>query len=454
MGMASATDTSVIAAPEPSDRASEVQRRIGVTVAGSYRIVRHIGSGSSGHVFSAEHARLGKRVAVKLLRAEAAGSERAVLRFRREAKTVARLQHEHIVSVIDCGELQDQTPYLVMELLEGEDLRSLLQREGALPTRRAIQLVIEACRALTAVHAAGLVHRDLKPENLFITRRCTGEDWCKVLDFGVAKLDASLATAQDTIIGTVRYMAPEQLSDSRAVDPTTDVYALGAILYECLAGTPLWGGATVQETMYQIMNRAPTPLIEHRPNLPLPLTQIVHRAIEKSQDRRPQSAAEFAKLLLGALGAPATQSAVGATVSDANSSHVARPPKSTFSQRRVFALACCVALGTSLGLSMIVRPGVATKPQSPSKAQDLQRAANQLEPSHPATAAMASVTVASGGQPPTLFTATAISRSASLPPARDAAKPGNRRDARSVASEPVLVRVGGFDSSNPYGADE
>ncbi len=255
--MAPATEPQASDEADFSETRSAVDARIGQVVAGTYRITHHIGSGGSSHVFRAEHLRLGKAFAIKLLRAELDSGRRAGQRFRREAKAVARLQSEHIISVIDCGELDDQTPYLVMELLEGEDLRSLLNREGSLPARRAVQIVIEACRGLTVVHEAGLVHRDLKPENLFIARRATGEDWCKVLDFGVAKMEASLSTAQGAIVGTVRYMAPEQLSDGASVGPATDVYGLGAILYECVSGKPAQSGETIQKVMFGVMNAEP-----------------------------------------------------------------------------------------------------------------------------------------------------------------------------------------------------
>src|SRR5262249_19470914 len=162
------------------------------------------------------------------------------------------LDSEHVVSVFDCGELDDGTPYLVMERLIGEDLRSLIQREGKLPIARAAQLALDACRGLAVVHGAGLVHRDIKPANLFVARRPGDREICKVLDFGVAKVLASEATHQGAFIGTVRYMAPEQLIDSVSVGPPTDVYAIGAILYECLAGMPPHAGETAQELMFSI----------------------------------------------------------------------------------------------------------------------------------------------------------------------------------------------------------
>ena len=299
--MASAADDADSEIAHVSETRSVVDARIGQIVGGTYRITRHIGSGGSSHVFSAEHVRLGKAFAVKLLRTELDSSRRAAQRFRREAKAIARLKSEHIVSVIDCGELEDQTPYLVMELLEGEDLRSLLKREGSLPAGRAVEIVIEACRGLTVVHEAGLVHRDLKPENLFITRRASGEDWCKVLDFGVAKMEASLSTAQGAIIGTVRYMAPEQLSDVAAVGPATDVYALGAVLYECLSGRSAQSGETVQEVMFCVMHKQSESLSVSCPALPEALVTLVSRCLAKRPSERIPTPAKLAALLADSL---------------------------------------------------------------------------------------------------------------------------------------------------------
>jgi serine/threonine protein kinase len=294
--MVVATDGFEKPAGEGSPHFGAAARHVGTVVANSYRIVRHIGSGGSSHVFEAEHVRLGKPFAIKVLKPEIQG-RKAAQRFCREARAIARLQSEHIVSVIDCGVLEDDTPYLVMELLQGEDLRCLLRREHVLAPRRAAQIVIEACRGLSEVHEAGLVHRDLKPENLFIARRATGEDWCKVLDFGVVKMETTESTARGSIVGTVRYMAPEQLADVASVAPATDVYALGAILYECLCGEPLHGGDTVQEVMYQVMNVPAVGLATLRPELPPALVAVVERALEKPAQQRLQSVAALAELL-------------------------------------------------------------------------------------------------------------------------------------------------------------
>jgi len=286
---------------EQSQKMRRARTPVGSLIADTYKIVGCVGSGGMSDVFAAEHVRLKKLFAVKLLRQDIGIGQRAANRFRREARAIAALKSEHVVSVVDCGQLDDGTPYLVMELLEGEDLRSLLRRTTQLPVRRTVQIVVEACQGLTVVHAAGLVHRDLKPENLFISRRAKGEDWCKVLDFGVAKMDASQSTAHGVIVGTVRYMAPEQLANSASVSPATDVYALGAILYECLAGQPLHKGESVQEVMYSVMNSEPVPLSMLRPGLPQSVSLTIAQCLSRDAASRPSTTAELAALLLEAV---------------------------------------------------------------------------------------------------------------------------------------------------------
>ncbi|MDF3066669.1 MAG: Protein kinase [Polyangiaceae bacterium] len=324
-----------------------IESRIGQVIAGTYKLTRYIASGGSGHVFEAAHVRLGKAFAVKLLRAELDTHRKVAHRFRREAQTIAGLKSEYVVGVVDCGELEDRTPYVVMELLEGEDLRSLLEREGSLPARRALHLMMDACLGLSVVHRAGLVHRDLKPENLFVARRETGEDWCKVLDFGIAKMESSLVTAQDAIVGTVRYMAPEQISQSDKIGPATDIYAIGAVLYECLSGKAAHGGVTVQEVMFSVMNRTPAPLSALNPNLPMSVVQIVDRCLSKSTKDRPQTAPQLFQLLR-ALTEARESTAPDSTWSNAYAPRRSALTKYLFEGRAPTTNAALLVLGAAL----------------------------------------------------------------------------------------------------------
>jgi len=175
--------------------------RSGQIVAATYRLGERLGAGGMGEVYQAEHLRLGRQFALKLLRADR--TEHVQNRFRREARAVARVDNEFVVGVVDCGETEQGCPYIVMELLRGVDLRALLNDAGPLPIPRAVHLVSQACQGIAAVHLAGVIHRDLKPENLFVSRRSGGEDWCKVLDFGVAKTELMGSTADGAVLGTV-----------------------------------------------------------------------------------------------------------------------------------------------------------------------------------------------------------------------------------------------------------
>lgn len=416
---------------------------IGQLVGDTYRITRHIGSGGSSHVFAAEHVRLGKDFAIKLLRASFDPAGRAAQRFRREAKAIARLASEHIVGVVDCGELPDGTPYLVMELLEGEDLRSLLNREGALPARRAVQLVVEACRGLTVVHQAGLVHRDLKPENLFITRRATGEDWCKVLDFGVAKMDASLSTAEGAIVGTVRYMAPEQLATGASVGPATDVYALGAILYECLSAKPVQSGDTMQQVMFGVMNSKPEQLAELCPTLRGALCEVVMSCLAKEAARRPRLA-ELEQRLLAAVN---HQPRVGSDETSSDEQSLPRPPipsptRSSWSKRTV-AIAACTAFGGA-AVAWLAKP--AGMPIAPDPATTLAISTIAPPPREAQIAAL------SAPSPTQARPAPSAADAASREPIRRKVNPArmpSQPSAQAVTAT-AAAPFGRFDHVNPY----
>ncbi|MEI9937243.1 MAG: serine/threonine-protein kinase [Pseudomonadota bacterium] len=283
---------------DEAERASghglRVTRR-GEVLGDTYRLLEIVGGGGMAEVYSAEHLRLGRKFAVKVLRAGT--NHQSLERFRREASAIARIDNEFVVGVMDCGEAGDGTPYLVMDLLQGEDLRSLLDREGALPIPRAVNFVWEACQGIAAVHAAGLVHRDLKPENLYVSKRATGQDWCRVLDFGIAKTDVSNSTAEGALIGTVRYMAPEQLQDASSAGPTVDIYALGAVLYECVTGRSPHRGDTVQELMFKILNEQSARLESRRPGVPKGLANAVERALAKSPTQRFADVRQFANAI-------------------------------------------------------------------------------------------------------------------------------------------------------------
>jgi serine/threonine protein kinase len=279
-----------------------------------YALGQRLSAGGMGTVYSARDTVGGDRVAIKLLHMEHVDHPRVVRRFIQEARVIRSLASEHIVSVLDSGNFGGR-PYFVMELLRGLDLRQLLDEQGCLPVARAVPLVLDVCRGLAAAHHAGLVHRDLKPANIFVTRGLHGRDLAKVLDFGVAKLRGEVDTTDPgTLIGTLGYMAPEQVMLDRDVDQRTDVYALGAILYEALTGERAHRGERA-ELLYSIMHVEPVPLSALGRDLPVGLAEVVARAMARSPDDRHATVNELALALRGfagdAAGHPSPPSAIG-----------------------------------------------------------------------------------------------------------------------------------------------
>lgn len=280
------------------ERVSVRSPLIGSVVGERYRVLALLGSGGMAEVYEVEHVELGRRFALKVLRQELCENSSVVGRFERESRSVSRLVSEHIVGIVDVGETQQGAPYFVMERLQGQELRRLLEQEGLLSVARALHLALDVCRALSVAHAAGIVHRDLKPENLFVVRASDGAEHCKVLDFGVAKLAQENPTLPGTLVGTARYMAPEQITgDSEKLGPATDLFALGAILFECLAGKPAFEADTLERVLFKIVSEPIPSLSTLRPELPAPVAQLVEMLLRKDARERPQSADEVLRLL-------------------------------------------------------------------------------------------------------------------------------------------------------------
>jgi serine/threonine protein kinase len=254
-------------------------------------------------VYEVEHLQLRSRFAAKVLRAPNS-DERAARRFQREARLLAGLRSDHIVTVFDVSCPRDERAFYVMELLHGRDLRRLMNETGVISLRRAAKLVSDACAGLAVAHAAALVHRDMKPENLFVTSRDSGEEVCKILDFGVAKVDAGSSTRDGALIGTLRYMAPEQISHPTSVGVRADVYALGAILYECLVGGPTHSAHSVERLLFQVLNEPITPVRARRGDVPEELEHVVLRALERDPLHRFPSVEALADALRPFLFAP------------------------------------------------------------------------------------------------------------------------------------------------------
>jgi serine/threonine-protein kinase len=277
--------------------------RTGDVVGDKFRLGAVLGTGGMGVVFEASHLALGERVAIKVLSASAGfGGER----LRREARIGLRIKTEHVARVMDVGALPSGAPYLVMERLVGQNLAELLREERRLPVGEAVDFVLQACVALAEAHALGVVHRDLKPSNLFLTRAADGSPLIKVLDFGIAKTrvltDETGApleslTISTSILGSPQYMAPEQVRGARDVDAQADVWALGVILHELLAGQPPFSGNGPAAVLAAIAADPAPRLGTVVQGVPSGLEAVVARCLEKDLARRTQDVHAFAEAL-------------------------------------------------------------------------------------------------------------------------------------------------------------
>ena len=279
-------------------------------VLGNYEILDKLGEGGMGEVWRARDRRLQRLVALKILPREVSGDPSRRARFEQEARALGALNHPNIVCIYDVGE-DDGRAYLVSELVEGEPLRALLDR-GALPLRKAVEIAGQMADGMAAAHALGIVHRDLKPENAMVTRAAQ----VKLLDFGLAKQSgpapgentATVALALSepgVVMGTVGYMSPEQVRGEPA-DARSDIFSFGCVLYEMLTGKRAFQAPTGVETMHAILKAEPVDFEGEQARLPLAVTTIVRRCLEKRAEQRFQSAADLAFALRSVSGANAT----------------------------------------------------------------------------------------------------------------------------------------------------
>ena len=269
------------------------------TVVDKYRVLELIGSGGMGIVFRVQQVELGREFALKTLRLEWSGDAVARSRFRGEVRALASIRSEYVVPIVDAGTFADGAPYFVMELLHGRTLCDILADEEHLAAPRVIQIGIQVCLGLAKIHAAGLVHRDLKPENLVIAPTEDGSEKTSILDLGVVRKENSEAvqTTPGTLVGTMRYMAPEQLSSDAKTGPAVDIFALGTILYECVAGLSPFEDSTLERSIFKIVNADFYPLSEAEHSVPNDLVVAIHRAMS----RRPEDRYEDASVFAGAL---------------------------------------------------------------------------------------------------------------------------------------------------------
>lgn len=288
----------------PANEDADLFRR-GAIIADKFRIERVLGEGAMGIVLAARHLVLDEMVAIKCIRPELQSVPDAFGRFAREAKTSARLHSDHIARVLDVGVAVQIGPYMVMEYLEGRDLSLVLSQEGPLPIGSAAEYGLQICEALALAHAGSITHLDLKPQNLFLTRRGDLE-LIKVLDFGIAKGPLGCAVFGGTpsalesscVMGTPRYMSPEQLHGAHELDARSDLWSLGAVLFELLSGRPAFLGDHVTELCAAVLRGEAPNLLEERSSVPTELASVIQRCLEKEPERRFQNAGELACALL------------------------------------------------------------------------------------------------------------------------------------------------------------
>ena len=257
---------------------------------GKYEVEHVLGEGGMGIVVAAKHLQLGHRVAIKMMFANGLRNADALARFEREARAAAELSSEHVARVTDVGHFDNGAPFMVMEYLEGEDLAARIEREGPLPVADVVRMFIQACIGLGDAHEHGIIHRDVKPSNLFLSKRRSGRITLKILDFGIAKASLTASDHQLTrtsaLMGSPQYMSPEQLRESKSVDARTDIWSLGATMYEALTGAPVFPAETLAELHVKILMDEPTPSRSYRADAPEELDRILFRCLAKAQANR------------------------------------------------------------------------------------------------------------------------------------------------------------------------
>lgn len=272
-------------------------------VVGKYTLVRLLGVGGMGRVYEGVHGAIGKRAALKFIDRDSVTPE-AVQRFQREAQAAGAIESAHIVEVYDVGETDDGRPYIVMELLRGEDLAHRIRRLGRLDVPDALRIVGQLLRGLARAHEAGIVHRDLKPENVFLVDRDDDATFTKILDFGVSKIQrrgeptTQTITREGVVLGTPIYMSPEQAQAMPDVDARTDLWSVGAILYECLTGRPPFSGATYEQVIVTICTKNAEDVRAQNPIVPEGIAQVIGRALSREREERFASARDMLDALV------------------------------------------------------------------------------------------------------------------------------------------------------------
>jgi serine/threonine protein kinase len=296
-----------------------------------YEIVRVIGRGGMGTVYEALNTAIGKRVAMKFVDAETAQSKDSIARFQREAEAASAVESAHIVEIFDSGVADDGIPYIVMELLRGEDLGHRIKRCGRLEIGEAVHVVAQILRGLHRAHEAGIVHRDLKPDNIFLVDRDDDQSFAKILDFGISKVQRQggvpvhTLTRQGTVLGTPFYMSPEQAQALPDIDGRTDLWSVGAILYECLTGRPPYSGTSYEQVIVNICMHDAEDVRAHNPGVPEAIARVISKLLARDRAERFATAREVLEALKIATGDAISTRSGAIPAEERDPSHASSP---------------------------------------------------------------------------------------------------------------------------------
>ncbi|MDF3065198.1 MAG: Protein kinase [Polyangiaceae bacterium] len=415
---------------------NELDLLVGSTVAGKYHIDRLIGRGGMGAVFQATNASIGKRVALKFLRVQSAHDSDAASRFQREAQAASLAESPHIVQIFDSGRSEHGLPFLVMELLTGEDLRERLRRELRLEPEAAVRIAVQVLKALKQAHGAGIVHRDLKPDNVFLCRRDDEPAFVKIVDFGISKLQqrpgVDTLTQQGAVLGTAFYMSPEQAQSFPDIDGRTDLFSVGAILFEMLAGTPPHRAPTYEAVLIAICTKDAPDVRSQAPDVPDKLARVIARALRRDRQERYASASEMLADLEAALRESrelATKTPVAGNAWEGAARVGSKPERF-----RAAVFAVVAALGGFAVAAYLVARGAPRKTELEAPALPAAAPATRLTTSNPNVAP----------RPPAAPPPVADETIAKLPPpkTREAAKPVAKKPPRPATSAGVAGGLG------------
>jgi predicted Ser/Thr protein kinase len=338
---------------------------VGSIIAERYHVLKKLGEGGMGQVYLAEHVKMGRKSAVKVMNPGMVNDADAISRFNREAANASRINHPNVAGIYDFGETPEGLIYLAMEFIEGESLTSLVEKNGALPPMRAADITKQAADGLQVAHEMGIVHRDLKPDNIMIAKNRDGSDCVKVVDFGIAKAagaENQKVTKTGLVVGTPEYMSPEQLAGDK-LDGKSDIYSLALVAYNMLTGKLPFEGETAQESMIMRLTDDPRPLSMTKPDTswPAEVQDVMARALQRKREDRYDSASKFGIALYQAVEHMPRAAAAGATqmigAMDGATAVIAPPPKTRLDASAAASPGASQAAGAPVRSKMPVYAG-------------------------------------------------------------------------------------------------